>query len=447
MTKALTRAFLSPKQQQSIREATGRINLWHGSVRSGKTLSSIIAFLEALRTGPKGPVVIIGKTRDTVGRNVIDPMAELFGTLAPSAVQYTRGAPTAVILGRLVHVMGANDARSEGRLRGLTVALAYVDEATLVAKAFWAQLLMRMSVPGAMLFATTNPDSPAHWLKTEYLDRAAALGMRTWHFTIDDNPALTPEFVAAIKAENQGLFHKRFVQGLWVAAEGAVYDMLDLDTGGAHRDTWQRVRPLLTGRYWVGLDYGQQNPFHAVLLGTTTQDRLVVAGEWRYSGRETSRQLDDGQYETRLRAWLEDDAGGIPPMVGPDGRVLETVGVWPERTAVDPSAASFRTMLRNRGWTGLVPADNPVLDGIRNVSSLLGARRMQFLTRDDGTPAAPHLERELLGYVWDEKAADKGEDEPAKVDDHGPDGLRYGVQVSRQVWRPWLSGWDQHEAA
>jgi hypothetical protein len=107
--------------------------------------------------------------------------------------------------------------------------------------------------------------------------------------------------------------------------------------------------------------------------------------------------------------------------------------VWPDRTAVDPSAASFRRQLRNDGWTGLVEADNAVLDGIRNVSSLLAARRLLFV---DG--AAPELERELLGYVWDEKAQDKGQDEPSKVDDHGPDGLRYGVQVSRSVWRPWL---------
>jgi PBSX family phage terminase large subunit len=429
---------LSAKQRASIGEATARINLWEGSVRSGKTLSSIIAFLEALRSGPRGPVAVIGKTRDTVARNVIDPMADLFGTLAPSAVQYTRGAPTAVILGRLVHVMGANDARSEGRLRGLTLALAYVDEATLVSRPFWGQLLYRLSVPGARLFATTNPDSPAHWLKREYLDRAAELDMRSWHFTIDDNPALTPEFVAAIKAENVGLFRKRFVEGLWVAAEGAVYDMLDLDTGGAHRASWSQVRRLLVGRWWMGVDYGTSNPTHAVLLGLGSDERLYVSGEWRHDGR-AQRSLSDAEQAGRLRSWL-DGGAGIPPVRDErTGEERATTGVWPDRTGVDPSAASFRRQLRNDGWTGLVEADNSVLDGIRNVSSLLAARRLLFCADDHGRPAAPELERELLGYVWDEKAQDRGDDEPAKADDHGPDGLRYGVQVSRQVWRPWLA--------
>jgi PBSX family phage terminase large subunit len=414
---------LSPKQRTSIAEATARINLWEGSVRSGKTLSSIIAFLEALRTGPRGPVALIGKTRDTVARNIIDPMADLFGTLAPAAVQYTRGAPTAVILGRLCHVMGANDARSEGRIRGLTLALAYVDEASLVTRAFWGQLLFRLSIPGAMLFATTNPDSPAHWLKREYLDRADQLGLHSWHFTLDDNPALTDEYVAAIKAENVGLFRKRFVEGLWVAAEGAIYDMLDLDPAGAHRADWDVVRPRLAGRYWLGVDYGTTNPTHAVLLALGIDERLYVAGEWVHDGR-AQRSLSDAEQAQRLATWLEEGAG-IPG----------ASGVWPERTAVDPSAASFRRQLRNDGWSGLVPADNPVLDGIRNVSSLLAAHRLQFVAE-----AAPELERQLLGYVWDEKAQRKGEDEPLKQDDHGPDGLRYGVAVCRSVWRPWLSG-------
>lgn len=432
-------AALGVKQRCSIREATARLNLWHGSVRSGKTIASIIAFLDALRAGPKGPVALIGKTRDTVGRNVIDPMADLFGTLAPAAVQYTRGAPTAIILGRLVHVMGANDARSEGRLRGLTLALAYVDEASLVSREFWGQLLFRLSVPGAMLFATTNPDSPQHWLKRDYLDKADRLGMRVWHFTLDDNPSLTPEYVAAIKAENAGLFYKRFVLGMWVAAEGAIYDMLDLDPGGKHRATWAQVRPTLAGRYWLGLDYGTSNPTHAVLLALGVwhaRPALFAVGEWRHDGR-AQRQLTDAEQAARLRSWLADGQAGIP---GTGGQA--TVGVWPERTAVDPSAASFRAQLRRDGWSGLVSADNPVLDGIRNVSSLLAAGRLLFV---EG--ACPQLEAELLGYVWDEKAQAKGEDAPVKVDDHGADGLRYGVQVSRSVWRPWLAVPDLQAAA
>jgi hypothetical protein len=185
----------------------------------------------------------------------------------------------------------------------------------------------------------------------------------------------------------------------------------------------------------MGVDYGTSNPTHAVLLGLGGDERLYVCGEWRHDGR-AQRSLSDSEQSQRIRDWL--DAGAripLPAGAHPDARPSP---VWPDRTAVDPSAASFRRQLRNDGWTGLVEADNPVLDGIRNVSSLLSAGRLLFLADEQGKPAAPDLEAEMLGYVWDEKKQDKGLDEPSKVDDHGPDGLRYGVQVCRSVWRPWL---------
>src|SRR5690606_15080766 len=88
--------------------------------------------------------------------------------------------------------------------------------------------LGRMSVRGAQLFGTTNPDSPAHWLKAKFLDRIADLpDWRSWHFTLDDNPSLSDTYKAAIKAEFTGLWYRRFILGEWVAAEGAIYDMWD----------------------------------------------------------------------------------------------------------------------------------------------------------------------------------------------------------------------------
>lgn len=97
-----------------------------------------------------------------------------------------------MILGRVVHLIGASDARSEGRLRGLTASVAYADEITLLPEPFFVQLLARLSVPGAILLGTTNPDGPRHWLKAQYLDRQHELDLRSWHFQLADNPALSP---------------------------------------------------------------------------------------------------------------------------------------------------------------------------------------------------------------------------------------------------------------
>ena len=165
-----TLTTLSAKQAASFTRATRRINLWHGSIRSGKTFVSILRWMHWVATEAPGTgaLVMIGNTRDTLGRNVLDVIAEL----DPDALQWNRGAPTAKLYGRLVHIIGASDVRAENRIRGLTVAGAYVDEVTLLQEAMWTQLLGRMSVDGAMLFGTTNPDSPSHWLRKKYLLRA-----------------------------------------------------------------------------------------------------------------------------------------------------------------------------------------------------------------------------------------------------------------------------------
>src|SRR5262245_56105825 len=133
---------LSDKQLDSIRQATARINIWHGSVRSGKTIASLLCFLLAVRRAQaSGLIVIVGRALQPDERNIIEPLQDpaLFGDVADE-VRHTRGATTAVILGRVVHLIGASDARAEGRLRGLTAALAYVDEATLLPEPFFVQL-------------------------------------------------------------------------------------------------------------------------------------------------------------------------------------------------------------------------------------------------------------------------------------------------------------------
>lgn len=411
-------AVLSDKQARSIREAVARINLWHGSVRSGKTTSSVIAWLHFIATAPPGDLLMVGKTKDTLERNIVHgEMATLLGDLHRKAVEHTRGANTAIILGRLVYLVGANDAKAESRIRGATLVGAYVDEASLVPEGFWAMLLSRLSVPGARLYATTNPDSPNHWLKRDFLDNAE-LDLASWHFVLDDNPALDPTYVANLKAEYTGLWYQRFVLGLWVLAEGAIYDMFD---------TGRHVTKALPAMHawWLGVDYGTTNPLVALLIGHGHDDRLHVAREWRWDSRRRRRQLTDAQYSTALRKWLTNPAGELLDM---------------ERTFVDPSAASFIAQLWQDGWPGVHGADNTVDDGIRSVASLLGGDRLRVHDSCTG------LIDEMLGYVWDPKAQQRGEDRPLKVDDHGPDALRYAVMGTRRVWRRWIAA-DLPEAA
>jgi PBSX family phage terminase large subunit len=405
---------LSRKQLLSIAaSAHARTTIWSGAVRSGKTIASLVAFLiQVAQAPPSGLVLICGRTLQTIERNILEPMQDpaLFGPVA-DMVHHTRGAPTATVLGRTVHLIGASDARAEGRLRGLTACLALLDEATLVPEGFFNQLLARLSVPGAKCLITTNPDGPGHWLRKNFILRSGELGIANFHFTLDDNPALDPAYVAAIRAEYVGLFFRRFVLGEWCMAEGAIYDMWDPD-----RHVVDALPPIWR---WValGVDYGTSNAFSALLLGVAG-DKVYLASEWRYDSRAVRRSLTDEEYSSKLRRWLAsyEPPGSTKP------------GVLPEMVAVDPSAASFMQQLFRDGMSP-VAADNGVSDGIRLVSTMLASGRLLVHRSCQG------LINEFPSYSWDEKKAQRGIDAPVKVDDHSLDAARYALKTSEYSWR------------
>ncbi|WP_025620354.1 PBSX family phage terminase large subunit [Salinispora cortesiana] len=403
---------LSPIHLRSVVESTARLNIWQGSVRSGKTVASLLRLLLAIATAPSsGRVLLFGKTRESVNRNVFavltDPL--LFGPLA-RLVKYNPGAATGMILGREVDVLGANDAKAEPKVRGMTLCLAYGDELTTIPEAFFTQVLARLSVPGAQLFGTTNPDAPSHWLRKKYLLRAGELNLRTWHSTLDDNPHLDPQYVRDLKTEYVGLWYKRFITGAWVQAEGAVFDMFDEDKHVI------ADLPAITRWLAVGIDYGTTNAFAAVLVGFGVDGRLYVAREWRHDSKTARRQMSPYEYSQAVRSWLS----GID-LPGGDR------GVSPEYVLVDPAAADFRVQLAKDGLPNK-PGKNEVVEGIRTMSSLLARDRLRIHRSCSGLLA------ELPGYSWDDKAAERGRDEPVKADDHSIDATRYAIHTTRAIW-------------
>jgi PBSX family phage terminase large subunit len=402
-----TKLALSTKQIDSIMEARAFQNIWEGSVRSGKTIASLLRWLDFVANRPDGgELVMVGRTRDSLARNVFGPLTDpnIFGALAQD-IHYTSGAPTANVLGRTVHALGANDAQAEPKVRGLTCAGAYCDEITTLPKSFYDQLNARCSVEGSKIFGTTNPDNPQHWARKDYLQRPRETRLRSWHFVMDDNPGLSDAYKARTKASYTGLFYKRNVLGLWVQAEGAIYDMWD-----ETRHVVSELPPI-TRWFAVGIDHGTKNPFSAVLLGLGTDGRLYAASEWRHDSAKAQRQMTDAEYSTEVRAWLA------------------RLGIRPEWVVVDPSAAGFIEQLHRDGVTP-AGADNSVRDGIATVASLLAAGRLLIHESCRG------LIEEFPAYVWDDKAAEKGEDKPVKFADHSLDALRYAVRTTEALWRP-----------
>lgn len=295
------------KQRESVRLATARINLWEGSVRSSKTVCSLLRWLKFVREGPPGNLAMIGKTERTLKRNVIDPLIDMIGK---ARCKPNWGDGELMLLGRRVYLAGANDEKSVGKIQGLTLAGAYGDEVTLYPEALWAMLLSRLSVEDAAVFGTANPDNPLHWLNKDFLKRARVwirhdgsvvvddgpgrLDLARFSFRLSDNPALPEKYVEDLSQEFTGLWRKRYIDGLWVVAEGAIYDTFDTEPGGAHV-----VTELPDIDEWVlAIDYGTTNPFVALLIGLGRDrkgtERIYVAREWRWDSKVKHRQLTDG---------------------------------------------------------------------------------------------------------------------------------------------------------
>jgi PBSX family phage terminase large subunit len=388
----------SRKQLEVIATSNARINVLTGPVRSGKTLSSIVRWIEYLYSAPEGDLLMSGKTKHTIKRNVLNDMFDLIGN---GNYHYNSSEGVVHAFGRKIHIVGANDEQAEGRIRGMTIAGWYDDESTLKPESFITQGLARMSVKGAKCFWTTNPDSPYHYLYTDYITNTEVLNdgiVKVFNFEMDDNLSLDEEYKTSLKKLYKGLWYKRNILGLWVLAEGAVYDMFE----DAHIIGDSKM-PHGFSRYFIGIDFGTSNATVFLLIGQSG-DNLYVLDEYYWDSRQTGRQKTVVQYSKDLEAFM--GRNGLQSNV---------------RIFIDPSASPLIVQLRQDGVSGIVQADNDVGDGIAAVSSALSQNKLLIHEKCAMTI------KEFYSYTWDPKAQKRGQDKPMKQFDHAMDALRYPV--------------------
>lgn len=381
--------MISDKQRASLIESDAKINIWEGAVRSGKTYISLWRFLKELDNGPPGEYCIISRTYDSFKRNILPLLTQMIG----ADVKYFAGKREMVIWQKTIHIVGADDARSESKIRGSTFCGAYVDEATIIPEEVFKMLVSRCAMGSAKIFATTNPDGSYHWLKRDYLDDNP--DVKSWQFTLEDNPQLTREEKDYLRRQYKGVWHKRFIEGQWVQAEGAVYDFFD------ERLHVIDFPPGQAKYYIVGVDYGTTNPCAFVLIGVNESlyPNMWVENVYCYDSKKHQRQKTDSEYAADLARFI-------------DGHAVKAI-------YVDPSAASFKLELSRSGINGVLDAENEVLDGIRYVSDLLANGTLKICRRCD------ELIKEIQGYIWDARSAITGVDKPVKENDHICDATRY----------------------
>lgn len=378
-----------------------------GAIRAGKTVVMSLSFVMwAMNTFQEQNFGMCGKTIGSFRRNVLNQLRLMLWSRGYQA-EYRRADNLVIIskngITNYFYIFGGKDESSQDLIQGITLAGVFFDEVALMPESFVNQATGRCSVEGSKYWFNCNPQGPHHWFKANWIDRVKEKRLLYLRFTMDDNLSLSERIKERYRTMYSGVFFKRYIQGLWCIAEGVIYDMFDKSR--------HVVDKLVEGsKYYVSCDYGTQNAT-VFLLWTKNENnnKWICVREYYYSGREESKQKTDSEYADDLTVWLD--------------------GLKPERIIIDPSAASFIAELKKRGYR-IKKAKNDVLDGIRFVATQLTECSIEINDKCE------NLIREFAEYVWDEKAADRGEDKPVKEFDHAMDALRYFCYtiLNRKGW-------------
>lgn len=392
----------SQKQLEYWRNATHRWNVKTGATRSGKTYMDYFLLPKRILDGKgkDGLNVMLGNTRETLRRNVLIPMQNIYGVKRVSNIHSDNSCN---MFGEKVFVLGADNIGHVDRIRGMSIKYCYGDEVTTWNEELFDMLKSRLDKSYSMFDGTCNPDSPSHWFK-QFLD--SDVDLFSQHYTIFDNPYLPQEFIDNLCKEYAGtVYYDRYIEGNWSLAEGLIYPMYqDVIVDALPKDA--QGNPLQPEAVCMSMDYGTMNAF-ACLLWKKFGDVWYAVKGYYYSGRDTGIQKTDGEYLADLERRFADEIGETVEAVrnalqyGTPARKIEVI--------IDPSAASFIALLKKSGWAKVRPADNDVLNGIRDTASAMNTGKIKVWK------GIKEWAEEAGGYVWDDTA---GEERPVKENDH-----------------------------
>ena len=358
----------SQKQNEYIKKADKRWNFKIGAVRSGKTYVDICHVipwrLRALRE-KTGLNVILGISKSTIERNVLEPMRETFGADLVSGINSRN---IAIICGVPVYCLGAEKISQVSKIQGASIKYCYGDEVAKWNKEVFVMLQSRLDKEWSCFDGSCNPESPGHWLK-EFLDRDD-LDSYVQKYTLFDNPFLPQAFVENLCKEYEGtVYYGRYIEGEWTLAEGLIYPM--------YKEAIAEPPEEPSQEYCLSCDYGTQNAFAAVLWAKYGNVWYAV-DEYYYSGRDEGSQKTDEEYADDLEEFQERYFSQFETQTGEPMRVPRPMPI-----IIDPSAASFIEALRRRRDEGLraysvIKADNSVADGIRETATAMRRGIIKF---------------------------------------------------------------------
>lgn len=387
--------------------------LLSGPAGTGKSRACLERLNAAALTYPGMRGLIVRKTLSSLGSTALvtwkrDVLPELlasgvvtfYGGSAEEPAQYRYRNGSKIVLGGLDKIT---------KIMSSEYDMIYVQEAIELTEDDWEGLTTRLRsgvMPFQQLIADTNPSTPTHWLNVR-CNEGKTVRLESRH---EDNPVLfdptggiTPRGASYLAKLDtlSGVRFARLRRGLWVAAEGVIYEEWDPAT---HLIDPFEIPPHW--RRWWAVDFGFSNPFVLQLWAEDDGGRLYLFREVYH----TRRLVEDHCRTVQRAGWLR-------------GR--------PTAIICDHDAEGRATFEKHLG-VSTIPAQKAVTEGIQAVQSRLKSGRLMIfrdaLYERDQALVDAHLPastaEEIPGYVW---LNSKTKEAPAKEDDHGMDAMRYLV--------------------
>ncbi|MDF7636937.1 PBSX family phage terminase large subunit [Leuconostocaceae bacterium ESL0958] len=372
-----------------------------GSVRAGKTVVMSLSYvIWAMSNFNDTNFGMAGKTIGSLRRNVIAPLSTMLVSEGYSVKDRRSDNYIEVSRGGVVnyfYLFGGKDEKSYQLVQGLTAAGFFFDEVVLMPESFVNQCTSRVSVDGGKWWFNGNPEGPYHWFKKNWIDNLSEKNAIRIHFLMKDNPSLSKKVIERYERSYSGVFYQRYILGQWVVSEGVIYSMFDKNTMVVDLPD-----DTVYEKNYVTADYGTQNAT-VFKRWSLYQGTWYCVDEFYYSGRESKREKTDSELRQDLDEFYERNG------------MAKSVTI-----ILDPAAASFKKELQSHGYF-VKRAKNDVVNGIRATMSAMDTGKIKWSSRCKNTFT------EMNAYIWDEKAADRGEDKPVKEHDHALDADRYFV--------------------
>lgn len=296
--------MLTTKQKEYVRNSTHRYNIKIGATRSGKTYLDIIFTIADRireRKGKDGLNVILGVSKGTIERNVLEPMRERFGDKLVGTISSNN---TATLFGEQVYCLGAEKVNQVSKIRGASIKYCYCDELAEYNEEVWELLKSRLDKPYSCVDATLNPESNTHWLKVNFLDTIEEKEIDAYvqTYTIFDNEYLDPIFVKNLCKEYEGtIYYNRYILGQWCNAEGLIYTKFANDPS---QYIWKDKKDdgnynLPSGMTIIGIDYGGTKSGQAFVCTRISNDykKVIVLGSEKHMGDIDPDKLEELEIE------------------------------------------------------------------------------------------------------------------------------------------------------